>query len=138
MKQWLSPIVACLAGCAFGWGAFFVGTTVGHSTQPVEIAPKQNLVEAGVKAPIANTAPTVRYVPPPPPVYSVTGIDEEVYRKLASVGCGIPCTADHPASRYHCGADEIAWEHSFSMGDETLNCLYAGKSAQACKIDCRR
>jgi len=115
--------------------AFFVGTTVGRSPVQPEIAPKQPLVEAGVKTPIA---PTVRYAPPLPSVYSVTGVDEEVYRKLAAVGCGIPCTADHPASRYHCGADEIAWEHSFSTGDETLNCLYAGKSAQACKIDCRR
>lgn len=131
MKLNWQIVIVCLSLVPLMVMAFLAGTTFGHS-QPVEIAPKQSYIEPGSVKRIA-----IHIDRDPPPVYTVTSVDEEVYRKLAAVGCGFPCTADHPASKYHCGADEIAWEHSFSTGDEALNCLYAGKSAQACKVDCR-
>ncbi len=89
--------------------------------------------------PAASLSEPIR-VPIPPSGdirYQVTAKDEEVYRKLKAVGCGIECDAEHPPDKYHCGADEIAWEHAVLPADVVLNCLYEGKTAEQCHEDCR-
>ena len=148
MKLWfLAVCVACIIGCSNDRDEIqeLRNAVVVQGVQLQDARERIHVLEKDMDS-IAPHRITVSPTPPasiPVPVttndarYQVTAKDEEVYRKLKAVGCGIECDAEHPPNRYHCGVDEIAWEHVVSPGDVTLNCLYSGKTAAECHEDCR-